>query len=141
MSPLNAAICTTISYTLWAEWYYLKNNYLTLRSKVKVPRRSLQYVTHRLMVMHLHTKYKWPIWKDKKVMVRTSFTEKKQKKWKKKSDKNNMSPFVVWRGDINIGMYFFVKIMTFMPLTYINLSLKYIQLLLYVAWHYLCDLR
>ena len=41
MSPLNAAICTTISYTLWVEWYYLKNNYFTLRSKVKVPRRSL----------------------------------------------------------------------------------------------------
>ena len=36
MSPLNAAICTTISYTLWVEWYYLKNNYLTLRLKVKV---------------------------------------------------------------------------------------------------------
>jgi len=35
----------------------LKNNYLTLRSKVKVPRRSLWYVTHRLMVMHPHTKY------------------------------------------------------------------------------------
>jgi acyl-CoA thioesterase FadM len=115
----------------WARKYYLKNNYLTLRSKVKVPRRSLRYVTHRLMVMHLHTKYhwpiskdqnvmsqtktilykkqlfdlevkvtwrslwyathrlmvmhphtkyNWPIWKDKKVMVRTSFAEKKQKK-------------------------------------------------------------
>jgi hypothetical protein len=24
MSPLNAAICTIISYTLWVEWYYLK---------------------------------------------------------------------------------------------------------------------
>jgi hypothetical protein len=36
MSTLNAAICTTISYTLWIEWYYLKNNYLTLRSNVKV---------------------------------------------------------------------------------------------------------
>ena len=24
MSPLNVAICTTISYTLWFEWYYLK---------------------------------------------------------------------------------------------------------------------
>ena len=33
MSPLNVAICTTISYTLWVEWYNLKNNYLTLRSK------------------------------------------------------------------------------------------------------------
>ena len=130
MSPLNAAICTTISCTLWVEWYYffftlrskvkvpqmslwyathrlmvmhphtkyhwpiskdknvlartrkyyLKNNYLTLRSKVKVSQRSLRYVTHRLMVMHLHTKYNWPIWKDKKVMVWKSFTEKKQKK-------------------------------------------------------------
>ena len=65
MSPLNAAICTTISYTLWVEWYYLKNNYLTLRSKVKAPRRSLWYVTHRLMVMHPHTNYHWPISKDK----------------------------------------------------------------------------
>jgi len=45
MSPLNAAICITISYTLWVEWNYLKNNYLTLRSKVKAPRRSLWYVT------------------------------------------------------------------------------------------------
>ena len=55
MSPLNAAIFTTISYTLWVEWYYLKNNYLTLSSKVKVPRRSLRYATHCLMVMHPHT--------------------------------------------------------------------------------------
>ena len=60
--------------------YYLKNNYLTLRSKVKVPWRSLQYATHRLMVMHPHTKYHCPIPKDKKVMVRTSFDEKKRKK-------------------------------------------------------------
>ena len=44
----------------------LKNNYLTLRSKVKVPQRSLRYATHRLMVMHPHTKYHWTIWKDKK---------------------------------------------------------------------------
>ena len=71
MSPLNAAICTTISYTLWVEWYYLKNKYLTLRSKVKVPQRSLWYATHRLVVMHPHTKYHWPISKDKNVMART----------------------------------------------------------------------
>ena len=30
-----------------------KKQLLTLRSKVKVPRRSLRYVTHRLMVMHI----------------------------------------------------------------------------------------
>jgi hypothetical protein len=59
----------TISYTLWVEWYYLKNNYLTLRSKVKVPWRSLWYATRRPMIMHPHTKYNWPIWKDEKVMV------------------------------------------------------------------------
>ena len=63
--------------------YYFKKNYLTLRSKVKVPQRSLQYVIHRLMVMHPHTKYNWAIWKDKKVMVRTSFAEKKRKRKKK----------------------------------------------------------
>ena len=73
MSPLN-------------KWYYLKNYYLTLRSKVKVQRKSLWYAIHRLMVMHPHTKYYWPISKDKKVMVWTSFVEKKQKKRKKKSD-------------------------------------------------------
>ena len=71
MSPLNAAICTTISYTLRVEWYYLKNNYLTLRSKFKVSQRSLRYATHRLMVMHPHTNYHWPISKDKNVMART----------------------------------------------------------------------
>ena len=37
--------------------YYLKNNYLTFMSKVKVQRRSLRYATHRPMVMHTHTKY------------------------------------------------------------------------------------
>ena len=47
------------------KWYYLKNNYLTLRSKVKVQQRLLRYATHRLMVMHPHTKYHWPISKDK----------------------------------------------------------------------------
>ena len=71
MSPLNAAICTTISYTLWVEWYYFKNNYLTLRSRVKVPRRSLRYATHHLMVMHPHTNCHWPISNEKNVMART----------------------------------------------------------------------
>ena len=51
--------------------YYLKNNYLTLRSKVKVPQRSLWYATHCLVVMHPPTNYHWPISKDKNIMVRT----------------------------------------------------------------------
>ena len=85
MSPLNAAICTTTYLERQkcygrARKYYLKNNYLTLRSKVKVPQRSLWYATHHLMLMYPHIKYNWPIWKDKNVMVRTNFTEKKQKK-------------------------------------------------------------
>jgi hypothetical protein len=45
---------------------------------------SLWYATHRLMVMHPHTTYNWPIWKDKKVMVRRSFAEKKRKRKQKK---------------------------------------------------------
>jgi hypothetical protein len=49
---------------------YSKNKYLTLRSKVKVQRRSW-YATHRLMVMYPHTKYYWPISKDKNVIART----------------------------------------------------------------------
>jgi hypothetical protein len=32
---------TKVQNTLLVEWYYLKNNYLTLRSNVKVPWRSL----------------------------------------------------------------------------------------------------
>ena len=71
VSPQNASICTPIGYTLWVEWYYLKNNYLTFRSKVKISRRSLWYATHRLMFNHTHTKYHWPISKDKNVMART----------------------------------------------------------------------
>jgi hypothetical protein len=92
--------------------YLERNNYLTLRSKVKVqrrslwyathnalwscthipniidlswkkqlfdlevkvPRRSLWYATHRRMVIHPHTKYHWPISKDKNVMAQTRKT-------------------------------------------------------------------
>ena len=39
--------------------------------EVKVSQRSLWYATHRLMVMHPHTKYNWPISKDKNVMAWT----------------------------------------------------------------------
>jgi hypothetical protein len=45
--------------------------------------------THHLVVRHPHTKYNWPISKDKKVMVRTSFAEKKQKKRKRKKKKSD----------------------------------------------------
>ena len=40
MSPLNATICTTISYT-WVEWYYLKNNYLILKVKYQGPMKVI----------------------------------------------------------------------------------------------------
>jgi hypothetical protein len=51
-------------------WYkfivfsWIWSSFVILRSKVKVPRRSLWYVTHPLMVMHPHTKYHWPISKE-----------------------------------------------------------------------------
>jgi hypothetical protein len=38
---------------------------------VYVQQRSLWYVTHCLMVMHPHTKYHWPISKEKNVMAWT----------------------------------------------------------------------
>jgi hypothetical protein len=63
-----------------------KNQLFDLKSKVKVQRRSLRYATQHLMVIHPHTKYHWPISKDKKVMVQTSLAEKKRKKkWKRKN--------------------------------------------------------
>ena len=74
MSPLNAAICTT-TYLERQKCYGLGKKILFKKQlfdlEVKVPRRSLRYVTHRLMVMHTHTKYHWPISKDKNVMART----------------------------------------------------------------------
>ena len=50
-------VCNTPSYghapTYQISLTYLeRNNYLILRSKVKVQKRSLWYTTHRLMVMH-----------------------------------------------------------------------------------------
>jgi hypothetical protein len=51
--------CTTLSYTLWVEWYYLKINYLTLRSKVKVIWRSLRYATHCLMVSDFFFRFRF----------------------------------------------------------------------------------
>ena len=55
------AVCNTPPYDhpptyLLSLTYLERNNYLTLRSKVKVTRRSLRYVIHRLMVMHPHIK-------------------------------------------------------------------------------------
>ena len=37
--------------------YIERNNYLTLRSKIKVQPRLLWYATHSLMVMHPRSKY------------------------------------------------------------------------------------
>ena len=41
MSPLNAAICTTISYTLWVEWYYLKKQLFELEVKGHGPTKVI----------------------------------------------------------------------------------------------------
>jgi hypothetical protein len=48
-----------------------KKQLFDLEVMVKVQRRSLRYATHCLMVMHPHTKYHWPISKDKNVMAWT----------------------------------------------------------------------
>jgi hypothetical protein len=72
--------------------------------KVKVPRRSLRYATHRLIVMHPHTKYHWPISKDRKVMVWTSFAEKK---WKKRKKKIRLKQYVSLRSK---GRHNYLKI-------------------------------
>ena len=45
------------------------------------------------MVIHLHAKGYEARSKDKKVLARTSFAEKKKKKKNKNHYKNNMSPF------------------------------------------------
>jgi hypothetical protein len=87
MSPLDAAICTTISYTLWVEWYYLKNNYLTLRSNVKVQQRSLRYATHHLLcscthipnIVHLSRKTK-QLWSEQASLRRSGSGRKYQTK-------------------------------------------------------------
>ena len=99
MSPLNAAICTTISYTLWVEWYYLrcygldkkilfKKQLFDIEVNGQGPTKVITVCDTPPYGNAPHTKYNWPIWKDKTAMVRTSFAEKKQKKrkWKKKSD-------------------------------------------------------
>jgi hypothetical protein len=76
MSPLNAAICTT-TYLERQKCYGLgkkilfKKQLFDLEVKGQVPQRLLQYATHRVMVMHPHTKYHSPISKDKNVMAQT----------------------------------------------------------------------
>ena len=67
--------------------------------EVKVPWRSLRYVTHRLMVMHPHTKYNWPIWKDKKVMVRTSFAEKSRRSGSRRKNQTKTICFPSFEGE------------------------------------------
>jgi hypothetical protein len=83
--------------------YYLKNNYLTLRSKVKVPRRSLRYATHRIMVMHPHTKYNWPIidlsGKTKKLWSGQASLRRSRRSGRKNQTKTICLPFIR-RGDI-----------------------------------------
>ena len=90
MSPLNAAICTT-TYLERQKCYGLdkkilfKKQLFDLEVKGQGPTKVIM-VRHTPPYAHAPTyRNHWPIWKDKKVMVRTSFAEKKQKR-KKKSD-------------------------------------------------------
>ena len=83
--------------------YLERNNYLTLRSKVKVQTNVIMVRDTPLMVMHPHTKYHWPISKDKKVMVRTSFAEKQKMNIRLKQ---YISPFVRTGDIIKIHIYY-----------------------------------
>ena len=77
MSTLIAAICTTTYLErkivmARARKYYLKNNYLTLKSKVKVPRSSLRYATYHLIWSCTHIPNIIDVFsKDKNVMAQT----------------------------------------------------------------------
>jgi hypothetical protein len=60
---------------MFIEWFPTKTYVVVSKEGVSILYMDFNYVT----------KYNWPIWKDKQVMVQTSFAEKKQKQ-KKKSD-------------------------------------------------------
>jgi hypothetical protein len=99
--------------------YYLKNNYLTLRSKVKAPRRSLRFATHRLMVMHPHTKYYWPISKDKKSygLDKLRWEESEEAEEAEAEEKIRLKQYVSLRSkgrhkDIIIYVVFFRAVLT-----------------------------
>jgi hypothetical protein len=67
--------------------------------EVKVPQRSLWYTTHRLMVMHSHTKYNW---KTKKLWFGQASLRRSRRSGNRKNQTKTMSPFVR-RGDIKSG--------------------------------------
>jgi hypothetical protein len=48
-----------------------KKQLFDIEVKGQGPTKVIMYATHRLMVMHPHTKYHWPISKDKNVMAWT----------------------------------------------------------------------
>jgi hypothetical protein len=54
------AYCNDLFGTLTSR----SNNFFLNSIFFKVQRRSLRYAIHRLMVMHPHTKYHWPISKE-----------------------------------------------------------------------------
>jgi hypothetical protein len=98
-------------------WPLERNNYLTLRSKVKVQTKVIMVHDTSLMVMHPHTKYHWPISKDKKcygpnkkILFKKQLFDLEVKgqgpdklRWEEAEEKNQtktyISPFVR-RGDI-----------------------------------------
>jgi hypothetical protein len=65
-----------------APTYQISLTYLE-RQKYYGPDKKILF---KKQLFDLEVKGQGPIWKDKKVMVWTSFAEKKQKKRKKKSD-------------------------------------------------------
>jgi hypothetical protein len=78
-----------------SKWYYLKNNYLTLRSKVKVQRRSSRYATHRLSVIF--------VMQGSPHLVKTGWLDFSHR-WLEGEERENLGDFLIAR-----------KILTFLP--------------------------
>ena len=86
MSPLNAAICTTISYTLWVEWYYLKKQLFDLEvkgqglTKVIMVRNTLPYghaPTYQISLTYLERQKCYG--SDKKILFKKQLFDLKVK--------------------------------------------------------------
>ena len=69
MSPLNVAICSTISYTLWIEWHYIKKQLFDLEVKDQGPTKVITVCdtppcghapTYQISLTYLETKMLWP---------------------------------------------------------------------------------
>ena len=86
MSPLNAAICTTISCTLWVEWYYVKKQLFDLEDKGQGPTKVIM-VRNTPPYGHAPTYQILLTYLERQKCYGPDFAKKKQKKRKQKKKK------------------------------------------------------